>query len=326
MSEREEHVAGNDDREDHSHEFVAIPRRRRRGARVLWVILSVLLILWGIYAGLGQLYHGPRNLKDVVAAMPGVPIFPLSTIARSNHLAQRTLAIPRLLMRMQGAKDVQAAVLQAPGDADFILYWYREVTPTQGWQLSGDELISHGRRLVYLRGQEGLQVLVGDTKGGLFSPVQLIYMTGLTAQQAQQLAALPREDPEPLVPAKPNNVTPPTPPIIAQPPTTTPVVPLPTMPTTAAASATITQLPPSTLTSPVVAKKPKPAPSKRKLRKPKPTVKPPRPAPPNVIDNVARTRPHEKVYPVKPYGPDPYVQPMTPAPTPPNEPAPSPDH
>jgi len=194
-------------REDHgadSGQWIAgqqMTGRRQGRRRLVITILIVLLILLGGYALLGLLYRGPRNLHEVAMVMPGVPIFPLSTIAPGNNRTQHALAIPLCLIRMQGVKRVEAALLQAPADVDFILDWYRTTSPKKGWTLIDQEAVSSGQRLLFARGGEGFQIIVGQTtESG--KPVQLIYLNGLSKQHFQQLIEMPGSVPPPAVSTK----------------------------------------------------------------------------------------------------------------------------
>ena len=169
---------------------------RYRAAKALIIVLVCAGMVAGIYAGLGRLYHGPRTLAALTAAMPGVPIFPFSAMAPMNIGTQRALAAPLLLIRWQGARHAETALLQAPADREFIVDWYRQAARSQGWTLVANDVAGAGRRLLFLREREGLQVMVGQT-ANILTPVQLIYLEGLTGPQVTQLmpkGALPEPE------------------------------------------------------------------------------------------------------------------------------------
>ena len=179
-------VSGNDDNEG------AVPRRRRWGRFFLALFVIFILLVVAVRLLIGHVYQGPRTLADVVAVMPGVPLFPLTEVAPSNARAQRGLAIPLRLLRMQGVRHAEAAQLQAPADDYFIVAWYRRLAPSQGWSYAGEETLDSGTRLLFLRKNEGLQVFVGATSE-LYTPYQLIYLDGMTNTQIAQIAtALPK--------------------------------------------------------------------------------------------------------------------------------------
>jgi len=159
---------------------------RYRLARGVIILLVCAGTLVGIYYGSGALYHGPHTLAAVTAAMPGVPIFPLTSMAPFNISTQRALAMPLLLMRRQGAHRAEAALLQAPADREFIVGWYLQSASSQRWSLVANDTVGDNRRLVFLRAHEGLQVTVGATRN-ILTPVQLIYLEGLTDRLVAQL-------------------------------------------------------------------------------------------------------------------------------------------
>ena len=163
-----------------------------------WVIFAGVIggMCYGIVVFLGTLYHGPETMGGVAVVMPGVPIFPVSSLAPANRGAQRAMALPLWFIRRQGATHAETALLQAPADQEFILEWYQQAARPQGWSLVGHDGVVGGRRLVFLRGREGLQVTVGAT-ADIFTPVQLIYMDGLTTRQVAQLAPAGPLDNEP---------------------------------------------------------------------------------------------------------------------------------
>lgn len=169
-----------------AQKVVPAPRRRRFLWGVLLAFGTVVLVLVGAPLLIGQLYHGPRDLAAVTAAMPGVPLFPYARIAPENRLTQRTLGLPLLIARLQGAQRADAALLLAAADRDFVLDWYRRSAPFQQWQQVGTEELPGGTRLLFLRDHEGLQITVGPT-AFIDTPVQLIYLDGLTDRQVAEL-------------------------------------------------------------------------------------------------------------------------------------------
>ncbi|HEX2949333.1 MAG TPA: hypothetical protein VHV83_07165 [Armatimonadota bacterium] len=175
------------------HDSDVPPRKKRRFLfrffRVM-VILTVVLLLINVL--IGFLYHGPRTMADVVQAMPGVPLFPLADITKTNRLAQRAYTLPLLFMRLQGAEKAEFAQLQAPADNFFIVDWYRRSLPTMGWDFYGQQRLYSATRLIFIREHEGLQVMVGESHD-IQTPIQLIYLAGLPRRQLVQLMhALPR--------------------------------------------------------------------------------------------------------------------------------------
>lgn len=162
-------------------------RPRRRWVRRVVGTLLVLLLLAGSLAALSLvLYRGPRTLSDVVGAMPNVPLFPLSMLSSRNAAAQHALALPRWLLQRQGAQTVEIALLEVPADHGFVLDWYQRFAPYMGWTLARRETRGAGVRLVFLRGREGLQVIISPNRD-LVTAYQLIYLDGLTARQLRQL-------------------------------------------------------------------------------------------------------------------------------------------
>lgn len=203
----------------------AKPRKRHWFWRLLRGVTIFTLILLVLNFTIGFLYHGPKTMPAIVAVMPGVPIFPLAKVSPSNPRAQRAMALPLCFMRLQGAKHADAAQILAPADDYFVTYWYRQSAMQMGWQLAGEEKFGGGRRLVFLREREGLQVVIGKTSD-IFTPVQLIYLSGMADAQLRQLASgLPKEVdhdfPPPPQNATPKPVTPPT----VAPPLATPTTP-----------------------------------------------------------------------------------------------------
>lgn len=171
--------------EQESHMIRVINRRARRtswqqGVYLLGVIVGLLLL-----SGLTQ--PGPRRLADVPRMMPGVPLFPLATLAPDDLPSHFAMAPSLHLMEMQGAKRAVAVHLRVPAEQVYIRDWYRTVAPAQRWQLLGeyDALMTH--RLIYLRDREGMQVGIGRT-AGLYSPVQIIYLQGMTNAQLKHIA------------------------------------------------------------------------------------------------------------------------------------------
>lgn len=155
---------------------------------MITLLVATGLMLAGL-AIIGEQYRGPRTLDAVTMAMPGVPLFPFATIAPSNRAAQRLLAVPLLLMRLQGVREVEAVMLQAPADREFVLDWYRRAAPFQNWIKLQEAPLSGGTRLIYARNREVLQVIIGRTRGGMVTPVELIYLNGVSDTQISRLQA-----------------------------------------------------------------------------------------------------------------------------------------
>jgi len=168
------------------HEATAKPRKRSR-IKIFVLVLSALVLL--VIAGLvivGQRYHGPRDLAAVTAVMPGVPLFPFAEISPANPAAQRLLALPLLLIRLQGARQAEAALLQVSAEHDFVLDWYRRAAPYQDWQKLRETNQSNGTRLLFSRDREVLQVIIGHTAQSI-TPIQLIYLDGVSPDQLTRL-------------------------------------------------------------------------------------------------------------------------------------------
>ena len=182
-----------------SHEQPTLPhprQRRRLRQRSLITLLVILFVLIGSYFSLDLCYRGPRDMGSILTAMPGVPIFPLSSVANGNHRTQRALAIPLLLVRLQGVTRAEAALLQAPAGRDFVLDWYKTMAPAQEWELADQETLAAGTRLMFTRKREGFQVIVG-AKSNTAASVQLVYLNGLTERQIQQMIEMPGSVPLP---------------------------------------------------------------------------------------------------------------------------------
>ena len=165
------------------------PRTRSRFRTVLLTLIAVIGLMVAGLAIAGAQYHGPRNLEAVTKEMPGVPLFPFAGIAPSNRTAQRLLAVPLLLMRLQGAREAEAVLLQVPADRDFVLDWYRRAAPYQDWTKLQESPSNGGTRLVYLRNRELLQIVIGRTVNGMVTPIQLIYLDGVSDAQITRLQA-----------------------------------------------------------------------------------------------------------------------------------------
>ncbi len=250
----------------------------------------------------GESYRGPRTLDEVPALMPGVPLFPLSSLSPHNRQMQRLLAIPLYLARLQGARSAHAVLLTAPGDGVFVSDWYRQLAPSQQWKLVNLEEDAGRTRLVFLRQREALQVTI-DRSGDLQTGVLICYLQGLTAAQLTQLT--PNETPVavssptftvPFGPAK--KVTPP--PVVATPA-------LPQTPTPPSAPPRI--LPPDTPQTPDVTPSPPALPTTPPSEaQPAPVLPPPAPpaqvtsppaapvAPPVTTHHHAKTRRHTSPY------------------------------
>ncbi len=117
-------------------------------------------------------------------------ISPRTTIASGNANTQRALAIPFYVVRLQGVKHTEAALVQAPADRASVLEWYKMMAPRQAWTLSDQELIDKGTRLLYTRHHEALQIIIGAGRD-IFTQVQLIYLDGITERQRQLLIENP---------------------------------------------------------------------------------------------------------------------------------------
>ena len=205
---------------DYGEDTIPLRHRKRRvrwGWRLLKILGVFVLLLIGLRFALARMYHGPQDLPGVIATMPRVPIFPYAKMAPNNRQVQRAMAIPLLFMRYQGASRAEAAQLQAPADDFFIADWYRRIAPSQGWTFDGQQAMGANTRLIFTRGHEGLQVLIGATKD-IYTPFQLIYLQGMSDEQLVQLTgAIPGEEeteatpPTPAVqPVKPHVVPTPT--------------------------------------------------------------------------------------------------------------------
>lgn len=241
----------------------AKPRKRHWLWRLLRGVTIFTLILLALNFAVSFLYHGPNTLPAIVAVMPGVPIFPLAQVSPGNPRAQRAMALPLWFMRLQGAKHAEAAQILAPADGYFIAYWYRQSASQLGWQLAGEEKLGGGRRLVFLREHEGLQVIIGKTRD-ILTPVQLIYLSGMADAQREQLASgLPKETDADFPPSPEHTATKPaTPPTV--PPTVTPTVPTTSAPATTPPAPTGTTPPPAQLSTPVpAAARPSPTPTSK---------------------------------------------------------------
>lgn len=175
-----------------------VPCRRRWVRRLLVTAGILAVIFFGIPCLVGFTYRGPRDMDGVAAMMPGVPLFPLSTIAPGNLSTQRAMAIPLFIIRMQGVKRADIALLQAPADHEFVVDWYRMTAPRLQWMLVDQETLAQGSRLLFSRKHEGFQVIVGPTPE-INTPVQLIYLNGLSERQLQQLIQMPGSVPPPSV-------------------------------------------------------------------------------------------------------------------------------
>jgi len=171
------------------HESTAKPRRRSRVKIFLLVLFAVVSLVIAGLAIVGASYHGPRNLAAVTAVMPGAPLFPFAEIAPANRTAQRLLAIPLLLMRLQGARVAEAALLQVPAEQDFVLDWYRRAAPFQDWKKLRETKQSNGIRLLFSHDREVLQVIIGNTTAQSITPIQLIYLDGVSPEQIDSMQA-----------------------------------------------------------------------------------------------------------------------------------------
>ncbi|MHB0937224.1 MAG: hypothetical protein ACYDCO_02190 [Armatimonadota bacterium] len=165
------------------------PRKRSRIRTILLTLTAVIGLIVAGLAIVGAQYHGPRTLDAVTKAMPGVPLFPFAGMAPSNGTAQRLLAVPLLLARLRGVRKAEAVVLQVPAEREFVLDWYRRATPYQGWTRLQEAPSSSGTRLVFLRNRELLQVVIGHTVNGINTPIQLIYLDGVSDAQITRLQA-----------------------------------------------------------------------------------------------------------------------------------------
>ncbi len=284
--------------------------------RWVWYPIIALLLVLGVggalYVAGGALYHGPGTLPRVLAVMPGVPLFPMARVAPENALAQRLLALPLALARRHGAARAETVLLRAPGDHDFIVDWYRRMAVGEHWKLVGLDALGGRTRLIFARGSEGWQVLVGASDG-LGAPVQYLYFDGMNAGQVRELLAAA---PLPVIPPRPPLVYPkvyiakahlPSNLIPAATPAGPQIAVAPGTPATPSGTTTIPPVPPSGTTTPPSPPKPRPAHKPR----PKPQVVPPQPV---------------SIPAVKPLHPAPVTEPRhvapPPLPTPPPEHAP----
>lgn len=169
---------------------VTSTRRRPRPLRVVvWSLLALLAVLIIGLVVIGESYHGPRDLKGVSLRMPGVPIFPYTSVAPRNRSAQRLLALPLLLMRARGVQAAETVTLLAPAERDFVRDWYRQIAPSQDWTLLRQDTVGRSTRLIFTRDHEVLQLLMGPTVNGLTTPVQLIYLRGVPARDISTIRA-----------------------------------------------------------------------------------------------------------------------------------------
>ena len=172
---------------DEQQEAPRPPRRRRWVRNLFLIFIGLIALAVGVLAIVSEQYRGPRDLAGVTAVMPGVPIFPFADVAPNNRAAQRTMAIPLLLLRKQGARQAETALLQVPADRDFIRKWYQQTMPFQGWEQVREDVTAQGTRIIYLRRQESVQVYVGKTHSGMQTNIQLTYLDGLQPHQIEQL-------------------------------------------------------------------------------------------------------------------------------------------
>jgi uncharacterized membrane protein YgcG len=171
------------------HDATAKPRKRSRIKTFLLVLLAVISLIVAGAAIIGEQYHGPRDLAGVTSMMPGVPLFPFTEIAPANRTVQRLLAAPLLLMRLQGARTAEAVLLQVPAEHDFVLDWYRRAAPYQDWKKLQESKQSNGTRLLFVRNREVLQVIIGHTSKESITPIQLIYLDGVSDTQITRMQA-----------------------------------------------------------------------------------------------------------------------------------------
>lgn len=275
------------------------PRRSRFWSAVSLLILLAFAAVAG-YLALGLLYRGPASLDDVTQVMPGVPLFPLSRLASNNRLLQHAMAIPLRLIRLQGARRAESALLEAPGDSEFIVEWYHKVAPSQGWELVGEGKNGAGWRMLFVREQEGLQVLVGPTPF-IVTPVQLTYLSGMTnAQMAQYRGAawapIKVVETLPKLPPKPKPAPTLQPEITLTMPTTPPQAPLGEKTTSLLTLLQSPTTPPAVLTTPAPAALPLAPSAALPVIPPAPAVLPTSPAPPVAPVTAPSPAPHRKHY------------------------------
>jgi len=169
---------------------VETPRGKRRWPRkLLLTLIGIVSLLVGGLAIVGEQYRGPRSLAEMTAMMPGVPIFPFADLAPNYRASQRLMAIPLYLARMRGIRQAEVVALLAPADRDFVLTWYAQSMPFQGWTPLGATETARSTRIFYQRGQEVVQLYIGPTVGGRRTPLQVLYFDGVSPQQMRELLA-----------------------------------------------------------------------------------------------------------------------------------------
>jgi len=165
------------------------PRARNWIRLFLLILIAVILLGVAGMAIISEQYHGPRTLTAVTTTMPGVPLFPFAVLAPANRTAQRLLAGPLLLMRLQGARTAEAVLLQVPAEPDFVLEWYRGAAPFQDWKALRETEQPNSTRLLFTRNREVLQIIVGHSSNHLITPIEIIYLNGVSPAQLERLAA-----------------------------------------------------------------------------------------------------------------------------------------
>jgi hypothetical protein len=162
-------------------------RRRRQWLWWTFGILGGLLILGMVLAVVSaRSYRGPHSLEAVQVVMPGVPLFPFAELTANNTSQQTAMAIPLWLLRRQGAAHAETAFLQVPADPDFIEEWHRRALAKRGWTLSVREPAGEHRRLLFVKGDAAVQVLIGRQQD-LTTAYQLVYLAGLPPRKLTDL-------------------------------------------------------------------------------------------------------------------------------------------
>jgi hypothetical protein len=160
----------------------------RKMRRVLIVLGVFAVVLLGAGAVTHALYHGPRTMAQVMAVMPGVPIFPLAAVAPGNALGQQIMAIPLWRLRRAGAGRAETVLLAVPADREFVIEWYELVSPKAGWTLSGKVQDGQTTRLFFTRSHDGFQVLIGSNND-LICAYQIIYLQRISTELLKRLSA-----------------------------------------------------------------------------------------------------------------------------------------
>lgn len=157
--------------------------------RLKWTlgILGVFVVLIvGLVLLSARIYRGPQSIEAVKATMPGVPIFPFAELTANNRAQQSAMAIPLWMLRRQGATRADTAFLQVPADPDFIQEWHERAMTKLGWTIKLREQVGQNRRLIFVKQQAALQVIIGPQRD-LLTAYQLVYLDGLSERLLTEL-------------------------------------------------------------------------------------------------------------------------------------------